>query len=318
MSTHNLRLSLTALLAVALLTSQTGLKASAHATRSASRLHHTFALAPSTTFRVPGSRSSNALARVPRLAGHSGAFDGTSRPSFKTISDRSQLELPGSAYPADFSIMETGPISATDADNIILSQLHRQSYEGLGMLGGWFTYYAKDLGDGSFDDVYQGSYYRDASAASSAYNDVLGVLSASGFGTTCSFGDSCYEAPLRIHFSDGDYQALTRFVRQGNALDEQSVAVPMADYAQQQAAMRADADRVTNAFVNEAQPPSPTTTATASPVPTATATSTPTATATPTATSTATATSVPQKTVKSCKRGYKRIHGKCKKTKKKV
>lgn len=196
------------------------------------------------------------------------------------VQSSAQMELPSSAFPNDFIEKGSHPLTAADADNTALAQLHTSTYTSLGMLGGWFTYYTKVMSDGLFDIVYQGSFYRDSDAAVTAYNDVRGNLDFLGAGSLCSFGDQCYQAKATISFPDGVYHGYVRVIQKANALAEYVSVVPMADFGSFQTTINVYLDNVTSAFLAIFNPSQPTNT----PVP---------ATATPTVSPTSTPTQVP-------------------------
>src|SRR5947209_1543349 len=53
------------------------------------------------------------------------------------VHSASQLQLPDSAFPSDYTSTGSGAIAAADADNTGFSFFHASSYSALGMRGGW-------------------------------------------------------------------------------------------------------------------------------------------------------------------------------------
>jgi hypothetical protein len=189
-----------------------------------------------------------------------------------------------------------------DLNQTVFLQFHVRAYNDLGAQGGWWQYYAKPLSDGTFDIVYLGTYYPTPDAAKAAFADVQGNLSTAG-GTSCSFGDRCYQIAATIVFGDGTYRGQVRIVQSSNALAEMISDVPEADYTAAQGTLSTYLDGVTAGFLAITAPTvtaTPTLTVAASPtatqVPSPTASPTATSTATPTATSSPipTNTSIPQ------------------------
>jgi hypothetical protein len=278
-------------------------------------------------FQVPARMGLRALSPLSRADRPRMVYKGTTWLPMQVgssgmVKSSEQMELPRSAFPGSFRLVQSYSITAADADGKALSQLHSTSYTDLGMQGGWWQYYTYDLPDGLFDIVYQGSYYNDAGSVSGAFDDVAITLALLPDSSVCSVGDRCFEAPVPISFPDGQYMGVVRAVQMSNGLAEFSVAVPAADYSADQSTMNAYLDTATNAFLGVASPAIPTVTPTSTTIP-ATATATPTSTPIP-ATATATATPKPRSTHKStktqrpCRKGFKRVHGKCKKTKKRA
>jgi hypothetical protein len=237
-----------------------------------------------------------------------------------SVTSSAQMKLPPSSFPDDFAQLQSQPLTAADADGKIYSQLHTTSYTDLGMMGGWWDYYSKQIPDGLFDITYLGSYYRDRDAAQSAFDDVASNLSFVGPITTCSLGERCLETTATITFSDGTYRGIFRVVQASNALAETASVVPAADVGTYLDTIRSNLDRLSASFLGifpQAQPTATAVPPTSTPVPTAIP-PTPTATAvpTPTAAPTSVPTATPARTAKKptqCKKGYRLVHGKCKK-----
>ncbi|HEX8919436.1 MAG TPA: hypothetical protein VF898_13100, partial [Chloroflexota bacterium] len=208
-----------------------------------------------------------------------------------TIQSSAQMKLSPSAFPVDFGEKGSSAMTAADADNSPMSNIHSISYQNLGMLGGWLQYYSKPFDTGYADNIYLGSYYRDPQAAQSAFNDVGSSLILFGTTGVCSFGDQCLEVKVTVTWPDGQYQGLFRVVQKSNALGEFLVDVPQASYPTLQDQVRGYLDGTVNGFLGIFAPARPTSTPLPIATPTNTATLIPTSTPVPTAT--ATATSVP-------------------------
>jgi hypothetical protein len=207
-----------------------------------------------------------------------------------SVQSGAQLKLPVSAFPPGSYPYEEHETGASQTDNSI---------------GGWFQYYTTRIPDGLFDVVYAGSYYSSSSVAIQALNTVRNDPTFA-HGTSCGYGDQCFQDYIGLSFPDGNYSGLMRVVQSSNAIAEVISVVPAADLSSQQGQIIANVDRVSAAFVQVAAPPAPTATATpthapptstptstATPQPSATRTPVPTATMTRTPTSTPTSTPIP-------------------------
>lgn len=194
-----------------------------------------------------------------------------------SVQSPAQLRLPASAFPPGSYLYEEHGESSSQADDSRFSDLHPTPYSALAMQGGWFQYYTTELPDGLFDVAYLGSYYPSSSDANRAFADVRNNPNFAN-GSTCSFGDRCYEDWVGTTFSDGEYQGLVRVVQSSNALMEVLSVVPAADLASRQNDILADVNRVSAAFIQAAASPVPNVTPTATAMP---STTIPTSTATP-------------------------------------
>jgi hypothetical protein len=206
------------------------------------------------------------------------------------VQSAAQLKIPVSAFPPGSYSYEEHETSASQTDNSI---------------GGWFQYYTTRIPDGLFDVVYSGSYYSSSSDATQALNTVRNNPTFA-HGTSCSYGEQCFQDYIGLSFPDGEYRGLMRVVQSSNAMAAVISVVPAADLTSLQGQILANVDRVSAAFVQVAAPIAPTATATptqapptatststSTPQPTATHTPVPTATMTPAPTSTPTSTPVP-------------------------
>ena len=185
-----------------------------------------------------------------------------------------QLELPASAFPPGSYLYEEHEDTASQADNSKFGSLHVSTYADLGMQGGWFQYYTSQIPDGLFDVAYLGSYYASGSDASRAFNDVR-TNPVFANGTTCSYGDQCYQDYIAASFSDGEYRGVLRVFQSSNALLEVISLVPAADLSSRQNEILTNVNRVSAAFVQVVASSAPTAVPTATRAPsTATPTST--------------------------------------------
>ena len=212
------------------------------------------------------------------------------------IQESSQLRLPASAFPSDYSEGANHAWTVSHAEGSSFSKMHVQSYTALGMQGAWYQYYDKPLvmtSGGvtyvsSVEVVYLGTYYPDTASAANAYSDVLSNSKLPA-PTTCSYGTRCVTYSLDLDWQGVTYSALARIVQLGNAVAEIrsdvwknfSGLVGIDQFT-------SNVDGVSQAFVRAVNSLVPTST----PIPpTATPTSTP--TPTPTLTPTATPTTIP-------------------------
>jgi hypothetical protein len=237
------------------------------------------------------------------------------------VTTSSQLALPASAYPSDYtqSASEAWPVSKADSSSF--SGMHVTSYSALGLQGAWYQYAAKIIVKGlgpiiftaPLEVAYLGTYYANPAAAANAFADVS-VNSTLSNPFPCSYGTRCTTYTVVLVYNGVTYSGRVRVIQQGNALAEirSDTAQVVAD-AVSAGTFDANLDLASQAFVTVVSSLQPTSTSTVAPTqtpvpPSPTATSIPpTATSTPTATATSTPTRTPVPLFVTVKLGHKTV-----------
>jgi hypothetical protein len=227
------------------------------------------------------------------------------------VQSDSQLELPDSAFPADYTSAGSSSITAVDADSSDFSLFHVKSYSALGMRGGWLQVghagtFREDnpfppLVTVAYIDIrlaYMGSYYADEAAARNAFADITTNTQVTTW-QPCAQGEQCLQTGYSVDvLGVQTAYGRVRAFQQGNVLIEILSDVLTDNFPLDQATNSktiSNIDAVTQGAVQVlsilSQPSTPTSTPTSSAA--ITATSSPTSTPSPTPTGTPTATSIP-------------------------
>lgn len=236
----------------------------------------------------------------------------------QTISPLS-LKLPASAMPPGPIIVDHDGVSdnadaqatTTPADGF-KSQLyimHQTPYATLGRITGYRSDFRYNIGSAQAGTEYLASVFPDQAHAKAAMDDAIGpgsLIQIIGKPLThqCSVGVSCAAFAGPVPGSTPLMDAVVAIYYQGPILIETATQVPDSQFAVLEPQIEtilfgflAAADIQVQTVLNGS------TSTTATP-------------AVPTATATATATPSPtKKPLKKCKKGYKRVHGKCKRKK---
>lgn len=241
------------------------------------------------------------LFAVPRAAHSAWAQSAT-----VDIQSSSQLQLPDSAFPSDYTSNGSSAVSAADADNADFAFFHSSSYSALGMRGGWLQ--AGDAGtfteNNPFPPLitvayipitlkYMGSYYADEVAARNAFTDITTSPRITTW-QPCTQGAQCLQGSYAIDFLG--VQTLygrIRVIQDGNVLVEILSDVLTDNFpldAATNSKTLSNIDAVSQGVVQLLSTVSPPSTPTTTSVP---ATSTPVNTPTPLPTVTPTATPIP-------------------------
>ncbi len=229
------------------------------------------------------------LFMVPRVA-HSAS----AQTAAVDVQSASQLQLPDSAFPSDYTSHGSQAIAAADADNTDFSFFHTRSYSALGMQGGWLQ--GGDTGtfreDNPFPPLvtvayididlgYMGTYYADEVAARNAFADITTNPRLTSW-QACTQGEQCMETGYSVNVLG--VQTLIgrmRVIQQGNVLVEILSEVLTDNFPLDQATdskTLSNVEFVTAGAVEMLSTLSPPSTPTSTPVP---ATSTPVNTPTP-------------------------------------
>ena len=225
------------------------------------------------------------------------------------------LALPQSALPSGASVSHSDVSDNADADSSRTHELHSQLFEAWHRITGYRMDYQYTAQGTAVDAGYLASIFptpADASAAMDNATNAQSIIAYLGhpLPDACTAGEVC-KGFFGPNPDDGTKTALVAIYTRGPILIEAAAQVPNAAFTQLESVMEAQVYAVANAVDVQVK-------AILNPGPAATGAPTVTSTATPTNTPvppTATATVKPIKH-KKCKKGYKLVHGKCKKVKK--
>jgi hypothetical protein len=149
------------------------------------------------------------------------------------VQSASQLQLPDSVFPPDYTSFQSHAMTAADADNSDFADFHVSTYSSLGMVGGWL----QDGSAGTFTEdnpypplitvlnipirlEYLGTYYADAAESQNAFADISTNPQITSR-QTCTQGDQCLQATYALGVLGVQtlYGSL-RVIQQGNVLVE--------------------------------------------------------------------------------------------------
>jgi len=235
--------------------------------------------------------------------------------------DPLSLKLPASALPPGPIIVDHEGISDNpDADGITtppdkfksqLAILHQTPYETLGRISGYRFDFRYNIASAQAGTEYLASVFPDQAHAKAAMDDAIGpgsLIQIIGHPLThqCAVGVACAAYSGPVPGSTPLMDAVVAIYYDGPILVETATQVPDSQFAALEPQIEtilfgflAAADIQVQAALSGKPPGTPV-------LATSTATATATATATPRPTA---------KPLKKCKKGYKRVHGKCKRKK---
>ncbi|HEY8686076.1 MAG TPA: hypothetical protein VIO57_10765 [Chloroflexota bacterium] len=210
------------------------------------------------------------------------------------VQSASQLQLPDSAFPSDYTSAGSLAMAAADADNTDFSFFHVRSYSALGMRGGWSQVghagtFREDnpfppLVTVAYIDIrlaYMGTYYADEVAARNAFADITTKPKLTTW-QLCTQGEQCLQTGYSVNvLGVQTLYGRVRVIQQGNVLVEILSDVLTDNFPLDPATNSktiSNIDAVTQGAVQVLSTVSPPSTPTSTPVP---ATSTPVNTPTP-------------------------------------
>lgn len=179
------------------------------------------------------------------------------------VTKASQLTLPSTAFPGDYSQVTDNGSRQVDANTVsqsVLSEVFAPvGPRDLGMVGGWEQEYGKALPDkGTAYLHYLGSYFLSPDGARSAFNEAATWGGASV--TTCGLGDQCAQVAFQPSDADGNpwidsnndtLTGVFRIVLRSNALMVTGFLVPVSDMPSQASNANTYLDTLSNAFLHQ-------------------------------------------------------------------
>jgi len=149
------------------------------------------------------------------------------------VQSATQLQLPDSAFPSDYTSAGSLAMAAADADNTDFSFFHVRSYSALGMRGGWSQvgHAGTFREDNPFPPLltvayigirlaYMGTYYADEVAARNAFADITTNPQITTW-QLCTQGEQCLQTGYGVNvLGVQTLYGRVRVIQQGNVLVE--------------------------------------------------------------------------------------------------